>query len=811
MRKSSKIKLCFLSVSAALVAVAAVGCGKGNHEHEYSSEWTFNAEKHWNPATCSHDTKANVFAHTYTDTVIPPSATSAGYTLHLCACGYSYATDQTDSLPVEAGNPRYNENGHWDPVLSGSQIQIESHRYDETTIAPTCNAFGYTKHSCECGYWYASNAIAPITHTIDSNVWGHDVSSHWNVALCCGVKIQTVAHDYETSVTAATCNADGYTEFTCRDCGYSYRGRNTAASHAFSETLAFDEYEHWRSAVCEHTDQKADAADHVLIGTSAVCKVCNKTVSPRLAYELSADGQYYIVTGMGCFNGKAIEIPALYRGKRVEAIGDRAFKDSEITSVVFGANVKKIGARAFENTKLTAISLGSSVVSVSNAAFRDCINLSSAQIAGDKLVLSPYVFAGCLSLQTVTYTGVGKVKEVGAQAFSNCVKLTAIDLSACEKVGFAAFGGCEKLSDVTSLEKLSVADEYAFSQSALQSVTLPATLSQLGDNLFNGCTKLTSVTLFAKGIGKSAFEGCSVLATATLNGVELIGENAFKGCAGLTALTLPDTIVGVGENAFTGTGLIAAEGGVQYAANVAIGVQSGTTAATIKAGVVGIADGAFAANKTLTGVTLNDVRFIGVNAFRGCDKLATITFTDKVKYVGANAFRESGLTSVILPQTVQIVGDNAFYDCKSLVSVSVSASKIGRFAFSYTGVNRTLNSTVKQRPDYAKLKNLTIGDGVVEIASNAFQYCLVTSVTLPSSLASIGKYAFAQTELSGITVPASVTRIGEYAFYQTKLTSATFADPSNWKAGATSLNLATPTQNATLLKTTYVDIDWIKG
>lgn len=852
MQKSGKIKLCLLALSLVCVAAGAAACSGEEHTHTYSPTWAFDAETHWNPSECSHDTKANISEHTYTTTVIPPSITSAGYTLHICACGYSYTSDPVGSLPVET-DLRFNEEGHWKVVLSGEQISVEKHEYTDTTVAPTCSTYGYTKHTCACGYWYASEPTAPVAHTYNENVWEHDANSHWHPALCCGAKAEVSGHDFTERVTAASCTEAGYTEFTCADCGYTYQGRTTPASHSYADTLMSDEYEHWRPATCGHTTEKADVADHTLVGTNNVCEVCQKAVSPRLAYELSENEEYYIVTGVGCIlDESTITILDTYRGKPVREIADYAFENRNVNTVTFGANLKKIGAMAFAGTQLSSLNLpngveiigasafegiqlstlslpgsvkeigakafagmdftsltfGASLEKIGLAAFRGCANLQTVEIVGE-LSLAPFVFEDCTSLTGVTCTGTGKLKEVGAQAFSNCKELLSVDLSACETVGFAAFADCGKFVP-GSLQSLAVAEEYAFSGCAVQTVTLPATLQYVGDNLFNGCKQLTSLELSATTIGKSAFEGCNFLDTVTLSGVQLIGENAFKGCVALTALTLPETVIRVGENAFENTGLIITEDGVKYAANVAIGVNNGVTSVTLKAGAVGIADGAFRKIENLTSVSIGSARFIGVSAFRECGKLTAITFTESVKYIGANAFRESGLTSVTLPATVLSIGDNAFYDCMALTSATVNAKEIGRFAFSYTGVNRTLGSPVKQRPEGAKLTSLTLGSGVEIIGSNAFQYCPFASVTLPESLTTIGKYAFAQTELSSITIPAAVTRIGEYAFYGSKLGSATFADETNWKAGKKSLTLGSASQNATYLKTTYVDIDWVK-
>ena len=829
MKRFTKIKFFVIALALIAVALSAIGCAGKDHTHTYSDEWVFDATSHWHPSSCSHDTKANKSDHVYIDSVIKPSLSSAGYTVHICACGYSYVTDPTDSLPAEGLGYRYDENGHWKTVLSGESVTPTPHEYTQTVVAPTCSTYGYTKHDCECGYWYADSATAPTAHEFDDEVWGHDENSHWQTALCCGFKGKITAHNYIEKVTPATCDEDGFTEFICADCGYSFVGRTVLKGHTYSDTLSGDEYEHYREATCSHGTEKADIAEHALVGRSNVCVVCGVSVTPRLEYELSTSGEYYIVKGLGCIDNMAITIPDTYRSKPVKEVAERAFKGSDITSVSFGANVEKIGTEAFMDTRITAVqlgavkdvgtkafaetdistlTLGTQIEKMGNAAFRDCKELQTVTISGSLTVLPPYAFGGCDKLTSVT--AASKLTEVGAQAFSDCVALTTLDLSGCLKVGFAAFGGCEKFVPV--LTSLTEAEEYAFSGCAAETVTLPATLSSVADYLFYDCAKLKTVNVNSKAVGAHTFEGCVLLDTVTLTGVTSIGDAAFEGCEKLNSLTLPESVIHVGKGAFAGTGLISEEDGVKYAAGVVIGAAENTTSVTVKAGAVGIADGALRGSSKLSSLDLGGVRFIGKGAFRDCTLLTAVTFPASVTYIDANAFRESGLTSVTVPATVLSVGDNAFYDCKSLTSVTVNAKEIGKFAFSYTGVGRTLGSPVKQRPDYAKLTTLVIGEGVEEIGSNAFQYCPITSVTLPESLKTIGKYAFAQTDLTSVTIPAAVTRIGEYAFYDCKsLTSATFDDAEGWKAGKTSLSLSSAATNATYLKTTYRDIDWIKG
>ena len=84
-------------------------------------------------------------------------------------------------------------------------------------------------------------------------------------------------------------------------------------------------------------------------------------------------------------------------------------------------------------------------------------------------------------------------------------------------------------------------------------LTLPNSVTRIGESAFSGCSGLTELTLPSSvtRIGNSAFEGCSGLTELTLpNSVTSIGESAFWDCTGLTELTLPSSVTSIGAGAF---------------------------------------------------------------------------------------------------------------------------------------------------------------------------------------------------------------------------------------------------------------------
>ena len=123
-----------------------------------------------------------------------------------------------------------------------------------------------------------------------------------------------------------------------------------------------------------------------------------------------------------------------------------------------------------------------------------------------------------------------------------------------ERAFFGAFQGCTRLTEVTLPNTLTHMGDYAFyGCTTLKDVTLPNKLTHIGIEAFRGCTGLTEVTLpnTLVHIGNNAFGRCIGLTEVTLpDTLAHIGDCAFYGCTGLTEVTLPNTLRFVGDGAF---------------------------------------------------------------------------------------------------------------------------------------------------------------------------------------------------------------------------------------------------------------------
>ena len=172
------------------------------------------------------------------------------------------------------------------------------------------------------------------------------------------------------------------------------------------------------------------------------------------------------------------------------------------------------------------------------------------------------------------------------------------------------------------------------------------------------------------------------------------------------------------------------------------------------------------------------VTSLGDECFYECSGLTSITIPSSVTSLGGSCFYEcSSLTSITLPSSVTSLGEFCFKDCSGLTSITIpsSVTSLGESCFSGCSdlTSITIPSSVTSLGEgcfsgCSDLTSITIPSSVTSLGGGCFSDCSgLTSITIPSSVTSLGTSCFSGCiGLTSITIPSSVTSLGEYCFFR---------------------------------------------
>jgi hypothetical protein len=484
-------------------------------------------------------------------------------------------------------------------------------------------------------------------------------------------------------------------------------------------------------------------------------------------------------------------------------------------------------------------------------------SISSITIPASVISIGDYAFSGCGSLAAVIFEPGSQLETIGKFAFAiglhsggvHVVPLTSISIPASVTIiDKCAFYGCGLLTTVTFEpgSQLKTIGDFVFGMGfnpynisfhsvPLTSISIPASVTSIGNYAFQSCASLTNVK----------FEVGSQLTT--------IGDYAFITTTDLNSINIPASVTSIGISAFSQSGLTSitvdpnnktylSEDGVIFSVNkteiISFLSNKQVTGYIIPDTVTHIQQGAFLGvtipeplyNTSLTTIwrgstTLNSITIpasvtsIGNYAFQGCTSLTTVTFEpgSQLKTIGDyafaidfidvdNTFYIVPLRSILIPASVTSVGNYAFQGCTSLTTVTFEQGSqlatIGDYAFAIYFFDSNNVVDYYFPIDYSDtfyivpLTSISIPASVTSIGNYAFQGCTsLTTVTFEpgSQLTTIRAYAFAvyiavgsdeytkvfTVPLTSISIPARVTSIGDYAFYGCASLATVIFDPES--------------------------------
>ena len=309
------------------------------------------------------------------------------------------------------------------------------------------------------------------------------------------------------------------------------------------------------------------------------------------------------------------------------------------------------------------------------------LNGSNAIIKGTNLLSAAITIPSTIDGYTIT--------DIGSGAFKNNSILKSIFIpESVKSIGTFAFEGCSKLEDIKLPNQLTTIDAGAFRNcSALTSIWIPNTLTSVG----------LSYNIIGTGSGNAPiFSGTNIETAIIENGMINLPNYLFWNCENLKSVVLPDSITSIGTFAFRYCSKLENISLPKQLTSINAGAFQGCTSLT-----------SIWIPNTLTSVGFNySITGIGVGSapiFSGT-KITTTTLENGTMSILPNMFRDcTSLTTIIIPDTITIIGANAFTNCPNLTIYCFRNSYAASYAITNNIIYKYINYITIS--NYEVLKN----------------------------------------------------------------------------------------------------------
>ena len=319
-------------------------------------------------------------------------------------------------------------------------------------------------------------------------------------------------------------------------------------------------------------------------------------------------------------------------------------------------------------------------------------NLKSISFPESLSVLCTYAVWNCSLLENVSLPA--HLDYLGGSAFSDCHRITSLNIPECTEIRFNPFAGCTGLTQLTGShvssdglflikdgtlhtfamkgqiscaipEGVANIAPYCFSGSTIEELTLPSSITKIGTNSFAGIRTLKRINFSEglKSIGMHAFASSASLESVTLpQSLESLDYSAFANCSSLTTIHIPSGVNQLIQNPFPGCSSLSSFSGNFASADGRSLIDGDRLVSIAPAGLT-------------TFAVPEGIRVLDWYLFAECSNLSGITIPEGVETVSNGCFNNCrALKELVMPSTWKEFDGSLFYGCTGLEKISILAT-----------------------------------------------------------------------------------------------------------------------------------------
>ena len=374
-------------------------------------------------------------------------------------------------------------------------------------------------------------------------------------------------------------------------------------------------------------------------------------------------------------------------------VGSNMFNNAKsLISLVLPSTIQKIESYSIQNCdNLATIAIPELCKEVESSAIYFCKNLSSIHIGKSLEKFESMNGNSCPALKTIT------VDANNAYFVSVNGILYNKDMDILYK-----YPSGKAASSFEIPSSVKIIDDYAFSRTSLENITMPNGLETINTGAFDGSKGLNSVEIpqTVKEIGMFAFQNCAKITSVVIpDEVKELESFAFGYCVNLRDVIIGASVDNIDGSAFSGctslqsfvvskdNNTYTAEGGILYSKDLTALVRCPL---------------ALYSDEMILG---DEVRVIESNAFQNCKNIKKFKLPEGLKEIGSSAFDKCTMEAIAVPNSVEKIGMFAFQNCTNLKNFSIpnATEEIPTFMLAYCDSLEYLyiHNSVKSIDSYA--------------------------------------------------------------------------------------------------------------